>query len=358
MKTPLRSATALLFLLPLTAHAATKTWDGQGALERWDSGINWVGNNAPNSNDDLVWPANGVLGYETDNDFPAGTQFRSLTFTSVDHGTVNGWRHNGNRVHLTHGINYYGDFTTLGLPIRLTGNQTWSSGGGGSSTVLFMDNGGTLDINGRTLNVAGKLRLVDSRLTGSGIVNVAADGDFHLETPGNSFSGTINADLVLRLLNEATLTGGADVHIAPGASLQCWPTLPVTHTMDIHLESGNAAGEESLLYVVNPQAANVITIAGTVTCTGTRNDFSVNQGTLALQALAGTGDLDVSLFNGAGLRTQGASGAAPITGGVIVRTGPLQMGRTAHRPSTARSRCWAGRSHGRPTINSELWGRC
>src|SRR5262245_53421509 len=60
---------------------ATRVWDGGSAVNNnWMTANNWEGNIAPVAFDDLVFPA-GVSGSDklTTNNFPTGTQFRSIT---------------------------------------------------------------------------------------------------------------------------------------------------------------------------------------------------------------------------------------------------------------------------------------
>lgn len=220
MHTP-RLLLTTLTLLPALASAATKTWDGQGAFERWDSGINWVGNNAPNSNDDLVWPANGVLGFETDNDFPAGKQFRTLSFTSVDQGAVNGWKHNGNLVGLTHGVNFNAGTTTLGLSVDIKANQTWGGPGHG-----ILNGAAVLDVNDKALTILNTtLSLVeDAALDGwtIGTINVNGSGKLVLgEHTIHQFEGTINVNGAMEIEDGVDTTSGATrININPGAEVE------------------------------------------------------------------------------------------------------------------------------------------
>jgi hypothetical protein len=126
----------ILHALPLAAflsagpllHAATKTWDGGGALEKWASGINWEGNNAPVAGDELIWPRNGGYGYITDNNFPAGTVFSRIEITSeqvlAGLHVADGWTHRGNRVAISEMLQILssedqGQMTRIEFPISL-----------------------------------------------------------------------------------------------------------------------------------------------------------------------------------------------------------------------------------------------
>src|SRR5438093_4568000 len=85
--TPALALLVALVLTPVAAPGATKTWTGSGALEKWDSGLNWDGA-APQPGDDLVFPATPSVGFVTDNNYPGGTLFRSIAMTSANFGNT------------------------------------------------------------------------------------------------------------------------------------------------------------------------------------------------------------------------------------------------------------------------------
>src|SRR5438045_1580417 len=58
---------------------ASHTWTGGGGNANWMTGQNWTGG-APSVDDDLVFPS-GVTATATNNDFPANTNFNSITIS-------------------------------------------------------------------------------------------------------------------------------------------------------------------------------------------------------------------------------------------------------------------------------------
>src|SRR5262249_20236451 len=76
--------------------AATPVWDGGSVLNaNWMTDRNWEGNDAPVAGDDLVFPQGvSVADRATTNNFPSGTQFRSITFEA------SGYTLSGNRITL------------------------------------------------------------------------------------------------------------------------------------------------------------------------------------------------------------------------------------------------------------------
>lgn len=75
---------------------ATHIWDGGSLLnDKWTEAKNWVNDSAPRAGDDLIFPNGvGALDRSTNNDFAAGTKFRSI---SIQGG---GYTMKGNRVAL------------------------------------------------------------------------------------------------------------------------------------------------------------------------------------------------------------------------------------------------------------------
>src|SRR5207249_7223610 len=96
----------------------------------------------------LVFPANGNVGYQTDNNFPAGTSFRSITMTSqaIGQTAIKGWHHGGHAISLQRSMTFlttgaFAPFSTINFPVTLADDVTfyleadgvtWGSGFGDS----------------------------------------------------------------------------------------------------------------------------------------------------------------------------------------------------------------------------------
>ncbi len=52
----LLSLSSLLIILTPSAHAATMTWDGEGADDNFSTAANWAGDIAPANGDSIVFP--------------------------------------------------------------------------------------------------------------------------------------------------------------------------------------------------------------------------------------------------------------------------------------------------------------
>src|SRR5262245_53719953 len=93
-RTPRRTRLAAE-LLEDRSIPAIVTWDGGALLSNhWTAPRNWVGNEAPEPGDDLVFPAGADRRTTNINDFPDLTSFRSITFTG------GGYALSGNRISL------------------------------------------------------------------------------------------------------------------------------------------------------------------------------------------------------------------------------------------------------------------
>jgi hypothetical protein len=74
----------------------TSYWDGGGTDNKWSTAANWIGDVAPLSGDNLVFP-NAALQMESADDYPAGTKFGEIRYTggaatvttSINAATVN-----------------------------------------------------------------------------------------------------------------------------------------------------------------------------------------------------------------------------------------------------------------------------
>src|SRR6185436_5607613 len=60
---------------------AIRVWDGGGANNLWTTAANWVGDVAPQQDDNLLFPA-GAARLVNQNDFTGGTRFRSVTIAN------------------------------------------------------------------------------------------------------------------------------------------------------------------------------------------------------------------------------------------------------------------------------------
>jgi hypothetical protein len=90
-------AVLLLAVTASPAFAIARVWGATGAgAQNWTVPGNWVGNAAPQAGDDLSFPAPaGTLSLKTNNDFPAGTSFRTLTLNGGYSITGNGFNLDG-----------------------------------------------------------------------------------------------------------------------------------------------------------------------------------------------------------------------------------------------------------------------
>jgi fibronectin-binding autotransporter adhesin len=161
-----------LAVITAPALAATKTWDGGGADDNWQTGLNWNADTAPLPADQLAFA--GTVRPAPSNDFTAGTSFNGI---SVSAGAA-AFTLSGNAISLTRPIaaggvavsggtiiNSSANLLTLALPVDLaSGKQSITSpnGAGGinfggaftrsaNSSLVFTRTGGHINFNGAGL---------------------------------------------------------------------------------------------------------------------------------------------------------------------------------------------------------------
>jgi autotransporter-associated beta strand protein len=186
-------------------------WDGGGSGNLWGTASNWVGDVAPISGSDLVFP-DGVSKLGMINAFDPGSSFRSLTFTGPSYLLV------GNSFGLTEGI--YNDAvsgdTTITADITLTpvpfsGEITCRVS---SASRLSLEGGVTANAGWR------KTRTGTLRLAGTAPNSLATmlvwEGELELDkTPGvNAISGGFGALSIGDGTNEARVILLGDEQIA------------------------------------------------------------------------------------------------------------------------------------------------
>ena len=156
------------------------TWDGGGADNMWMTGANWVGDVAPSAiTDELRFSGSARTG--TQNDFAAGTSFKSIEFAASNFSLT------GNALTVTDGIKVDSTVTgsTIGLGIALGGTVTVDvattltiSGTLSSSGSLVKTGSGTLTLSsangysGGTTISAGTLDAENNTALGTGIVHL------------------------------------------------------------------------------------------------------------------------------------------------------------------------------------------
>ncbi|MEO5803889.1 MAG: autotransporter-associated beta strand repeat-containing protein [Verrucomicrobiota bacterium] len=180
MKTCFVLFTVTFFCLSPFARAATRTWDGGGANGNWSNATNWVGDAAPVSGDDLVFPL-GAANLSPLNNFPANTTFNSITISGTNYVM------DGARVALNAGINATNttDFNYFLIPFTLNSNQSIVTGNTDVNLFVY----GDIDMNGKDLTFSGNGQAqVSSIISGTGGLIKNGSGRLFLYA-SNTFSG-------------------------------------------------------------------------------------------------------------------------------------------------------------------------
>lgn len=181
---------------------ATRIWDGGGLNNNWTNASNWASNVAPVAGDDLVFPSN-VADKTADNNFAAGTHFRSITV----HG---GYTLKGARILL--GV---GGIVSNGSSNIISADIDLNAAGAGARPFL-VNQGSTLFIdgeirggNGLDKTGAGNLSF-RSNNSYSGLTNIKAgilfiEKDESLGAFNASSAGTIVSNGATLLVNDHAL---------------------------------------------------------------------------------------------------------------------------------------------------------
>ncbi len=154
-----RAVVALIALTSIPLFAATRTWTGTTS-GTWSDASNW-GGTAPSAGDDLVF-SSGDNRDVMNNDYPANTAFRSLTFKAHALFVLsgNGIAIGAGGITLTRGASF-----NTSTPLTLTASQTWSCDDPGALWTWAIDlgvhsltvtgNSGTLFFHGNISGTGG-----------------------------------------------------------------------------------------------------------------------------------------------------------------------------------------------------------
>lgn len=311
--------------------ASTRTWSG-GALagDKWTNANNWVGKIAPVAGDELVFPPGiGALDRTTNNDFPAGTAFSTITFTGDDYTL------SGNPITLGGIIRFNVPApatvltNTIEFDVALSpGNKIFSVGpnqrvvmagaiSGGSDLFKILD--GDLIFSGSSNNFySGTTRVNDGRLRldkdagANAILGPLVIGD-----------GVNDNDSEVNVLNNEQIADTAPVTINAGGFLD----LHATETIGpLTLTSGAVGGPGTLVLSSNVVATGLTNI-GTATLSlggGTRTFDVAPNATLLISPSITNGSL---IKNGAGFLRFVGSFNNNYTGATTVHEGTLGLSK-------------------------------
>jgi autotransporter-associated beta strand protein len=193
---------------------ALATWTGGGASSAWTDPGNWAANVAPGPGDDLLFPA-GAARASAANDFPAGTVFRSLTFSGP------GYTVSGNAVALEAGIAAAQPTgaNSVSAPLSLASGQAVRTLY--PQTTLTLS--GPINTNGHTLTVDGSgVANLSGVVSGAGGIAKAGPGTLSL-SGSNSYGGLTEVHAgVLAITGFGTPLGSAAAGtvVDAGATLQ------------------------------------------------------------------------------------------------------------------------------------------
>lgn len=257
-------------LLAAAADGAVRTWDGGGANGFWATPANWVGDIAPVSGDDLVFPP-GAATLSNTNNFAAGFLFNSITISGGSYSLY------GTNVLLNAGLNATN--TTVPnfffIPITLNSNQSITTGNSGVNLYLY----GAINGNGKNLTFDGAgLALVNSAISGVGGLIKTGPGSADLYA-SNAFDGPVQILQGFSSIYDAHALGStnANTTIASGTTLFLANSISLAEPLVLSGTLGSTGGSNTvtgpiLLSVSNATVRTLpggpLTLAGTISGTG------------------------------------------------------------------------------------------
>ena len=165
-----------VLLFSTNGYAAVRTWDGGGADANWLTPANWLGDVAPDPNDDLVFPQTSAQ-FVTNNNFPSLANFTSVSIAG--NYTING---SSFRIGAG-GLTVTGTTVTINAFLNLSASATFSAATGTTTTIAVLTANSPLRIEG-----AGSFGI--GLLSGPGGINKVGSGA-SLIAAAALFSGSI-----------------------------------------------------------------------------------------------------------------------------------------------------------------------
>ncbi len=269
----------LTFFLTLNSEAAIKTWDGGGTDSNWLTATNWVGDVAPVSGDDLVFPANASQ-FSTNNNFFLLTNFNSIIIEGGNYAI------GGNPFRLSKGLTIAGGTQAINTAITLTGTQTFNAAQGSLTTIAF------LSVGDFPLTIDGAGNFVIALISGSGsIIKNGLGGTLLLASAGFNGSIVLNNGIFVvdaNIPNSAvTINGGTIGGNEFGLSgLGGTGTVGTTNVIQGVISAGTLTSPTGILNISNGLSftANgnyIVKISGTTPGQGGHDQLNVT-GTVAL----------------------------------------------------------------------------
>jgi autotransporter-associated beta strand protein len=217
---------------------ATRTWSGLGGDNHWTDSSNWVNNKVPVAGDDLAFPSNAQQ-LSNFNDFTAGTNFKSITFTG------GGYSVSGHDIVLGQG----------------TGGSLVDSSGATNNkfniNIQFVGQSGTETFTA----TAGTVLTVSGQISGSSGFQLKKTNSGTVVLSGNNsgFSGPVTVNQGALQIQSATALGSNNATtVLSGAALQVKNvTGTITETLVLSGPGVGGAGALENVSGVNAISGNI-----------------------------------------------------------------------------------------------------
>lgn len=276
-----------------TPTGTVRTWSGAGANSLWSNPANWIGNQVPQPGDDLTFPAAAARKSNV-NDLPVGFGLNRMRLESTNYNL------SGAEIALSDGIiaDYSGPgSSTVGIPLKLTKNQTISA------AVGALTLSGTLSLNGARLTVfralADKGLEISGPVSNSGFLLKTGAGTVIL-SGANTFTGQMEVleGTVIPRVGQAFGAAGGPTIFQPGTTLLLESPAGVATSEPLEMNGGilteGAANHTLSGQIFFPQAEVIIHLAGSGDLTFSGDLHQPNGGTASAILKLGPGTMVIA----------------------------------------------------------------
>jgi fibronectin-binding autotransporter adhesin len=297
-----RSVVVALVAACSSLHAASFTWDGEGASPTWGTAANWVTNTAPTFNNqaDLVFPTSAVPNFNTA--LGASRTIRSLSFgTDVDTAMSVSFQvqsGSGSANNLTMDTDAVGGDAAITVAAGAAGSINLGRPIGGTTGDLILADNLVIEHNG-----SGLLQFSEN-IAGTG--NVTKNGPGTIQTDNNNnFTGslTVNAGRLIVGANStndfnSTVTGinlgGGTLEVLVDSPNNKNLTTAVNVTSPSVLAYTNSTGTNRSLQF---SGANAFALNAPLTVQNTSSTTTLVNGITISRSITGAGTMTVETYN-------------------------------------------------------------
>jgi hypothetical protein len=305
----MRRVLLLAFIVSLmcaaSVSATVRTWDGGGIDDNWRTAENWVGDIAPVSGDDLVFPAVAAK-YTSSNNLTLFSTVRTMTFEGGAY-TIS-----GSPLPVTAGITIVDGNQAINLVLSLSANQTFTATNATAVGVV-----GAVIMGARSLTIDGAGGIGIGLVSGTGQFIKNGSGGALIST-ASSYSGPVRENGGFLIIDASIPSSSVTVDIPAGPTTFDTRLFGLTDRRANYFAAGDGLGVTGGLGGTGTVGTVSVLNGGISAGTLTAPTGILNTGNLTLSA----GASFVPKLNGDTVGTNGydqvnVTGSVSISGAVI-----------------------------------------